>query len=362
MSAQDGDRTERATPKKRKDARERGQVLKSTEINSSVCLLIMFGFLKIFWNSIVNGTLALSTHFLTDPSVAAETFVFNATSVSRIFSDTLVYLVPFMLPLLLCSMLAALVVNYAQVGFLLSSKALMPKFSRINPLQGFKRIFSFRTLAELVKSIIKVTALGLILYSDLSARMALFPSVMHADIFSTMTSVMGIAFDIGLKLSVVLLIIAVFDYMFQWWQYEKDLRMTKKEVKDEYKLLEGNPQIKQQIKQKQRQMSAMRMMQSVPDADVVITNPTHYAVALQYDGGKHKAPIVLAKGKDFLAQKIKETAKDNYVKITENKPLAQSLYFYCEIGEYISEELYQAVAEILVEIYKTRLPGKGGAR
>ena len=362
MSPEGGDRTERATPKKRKDARERGQVLKSTEVNTAVCLLIMFGFLKVFWTYIVQNTMNLSVHFINGSDIYGMEAVFDGNFVQNLFLDTLLFMLPILLPVLLVALLAGLVSNYAQVGFLFTTKPLMPKFNRINPLQGLKRIFSARTLAELVKSIIKIVALGLIIYSDLSGMITEFPGFMRGNVYQVIMEVMGIAFNIGLKLAIVLLIIAVGDFLFQWRQHEKDLRMTKKEVKDEYKLIEGNPQIKQQIKQKQRQMSAMRMMQAVPDADVVITNPTHYAVALQYDGSKHKAPMILAKGKDFVAQKIKETAKDNFVKIVENKPLAQSLYFYCEIGEYISEDLYQAVAEILVEIYQTKTNIRGGAR
>ncbi|MCL2496580.1 MAG: EscU/YscU/HrcU family type III secretion system export apparatus switch protein, partial [Clostridiales bacterium] len=180
------------------------------------------------------------------------------------------------------------------------------------------------------------------------------PALTGADIYTTFNGILRTAFTLALKMTLALAIIAAFDYLFQWWNYEKELRMSKQEVKDEYKLTDGDPQIKGRIRQKQRQMSAMRMMQQVPTADVVITNPTHYAVALSYKRDENEAPVLVAKGQDFLAKKIKELAQEHHIELVENKELARSLYQFCDIGAEIPPEFYQAVADILVYVYQQK--------
>jgi flagellar biosynthetic protein FlhB len=207
---------------------------------------------------------------------------------------------------------------------------------------------------ELVKSILKVVVLGYIAYTSYRGLMAEFPNYIGRDLYGMFLGTMNTAFSVSLKMAAAFALIAAGDYLFQWRKFEKDMRMTKQEVKDEYKMTEGDPQIKGKIRQKQRQMSAMRMMAQVPSADVVITNPTHYAVALKYEDGVSEAPVVLAKGKDFLARRIKETAREHGVEMVENRALARSLYEGCEVGDMIPPEFYQVVADILVYAYRKK--------
>jgi flagellar biosynthetic protein FlhB len=354
-----GERTERATPKKRRDARERGQVLKSMEINSAFCCAVIFGFMLLFRGTLVRGLNQLTYYHLGDGLLYFSEIAMNPRELQAIYISLLLPMATIMLPILLAALLAGLFINIAQVGFLFTTKPLMPKLERISPLKGLKRIFSVKTLSELVKSLIKVICLGWLLYKNFQTLMYQFPGFTGANISATLLEILRIAFTLALKMTLVLAIIAMFDYLFQWWSFEKELRMTKQEVKAEYKLTEGDPQIKGRIRQKQRQMSAQRMMQQVPSADVVITNPTHYAVALAYDQGEHEAPLVLAKGQDYLARKIKEIAAEHGIEMVENVELARSLYQFCEVGSEIPPEFYQAVADILVYVYglKNKLPG-----
>jgi flagellar biosynthetic protein FlhB len=219
---------------------------------------------------------------------------------------------------------------------------------------GFKRIFSRRTVFELIKSIVKIAVLAWVAYGEYTSRMHSFPVLMGQDLRFSIPAAMDILLSTGLKLGLAYAIFAPVDYFYQWWRHNKDLMMTKEELKEEFKLTEGNPQTKSRISQKQRQMSRMRMIQAVKDADVVITNPTHYAVALSYKEQEHNAPIVVAKGKDYLAQTIREKAKEWNVEVVENRSVAQALYFFCEVGDEVPEDLYKAVAEILAYVYKLK--------
>lgn len=358
MSAQQqsGERTEKATPKRRREAREKGQIFKSAEIISAFSLLVMFGTLSIFGNSIVDNTKALLNYFFSHKAPDGLT----AAGAGKALGEAIVYFLNIMAPVLIAAMLCGIVFNITQTGFVFSTKAIMPKFERISMGAGFKRIFSKRTLIELAKSIIKIAILGYVAYGEYEANMKKFPTLMGEDIGYSVAAFVKILLDVAFKLAIAFAIFAPFDYMYQRWKYNKDLMMTKQEIKDEYKLTEGNPQTKGRISQKQRQMSRSRMIQAVKEADVIITNPTHYAVALSYKEDKNKAPVVVAKGMDYLAQRIKEQARENRVEIVENKPLAQSLYFFCDVGDEVPEDLYKAVAEILAYVY--RLKGKAGHR
>lgn len=264
------------------------------------------------------------------------------------------YLFLIMAPILLAAFISALVFNVLQVGFNFSTKALAPKMDRISMIAGFKRLFSTKTLIELLKSIIKITILGVVSYNEYKRHIEEFPMLMGQEMRFSIQSFVTIILNVAFKLAIALAIFAPFDYLFQRWKHEKDLMMTKQEVKDEYKLTEGNPQIKSKIAQKQRQISSMRMIQAVQNADVVITNPTQYAIALSYKEKNTNAPLVIAKGKDHLAKKIREKAKEYNIEIVENKPLAQALYFYCEVGDEVPEDLYKAVAEILAYVYRLK--------
>ena len=349
---QSGEKTEKATPKKRREARERGQVFKSVELVTAFSLMVMFGVLSIFGKTILDNTKELMISFFNTGENIPK--VVGISALSPYLSKAFVQFLMIMVPLLLAAFLAALVFNYLQVGFLFSTKAMKPKMERISLLAGFKRIFSKRTLVELVKSIIKITVLGVVAYDAYMAKIKEMPMLMWANILTSAQATVDILISVAFQLGIALAIIAPFDFLYQWWKYEKDLMMTKQEIRDEYRLTEGDPQIKGKIRQKQRQISAMRMMQAVPNADVIITNPTHYAIALKYDETKHSAPVILAKGKDYIARKIREIALDNKIEIIENKPLAQYLYFFCDIGDEVPEEMYRAVAEILAYVYKIK--------
>ena len=245
-------------------------------------------------------------------------------------------------------------ISIFQVGWKVSTKPMEPKLDKFNPINGFKRIFSSDSVFELLKSILKVLLIIYVAYLSIRNEANDLFILYEIPLIQAIMLCGSIILDTGLKISIVYLVIGIADYIYQKHKFNEDMKMTKQEVKDEYKNTEGNPEIKGRQRQKMREVSQRRMMQDVPKADVVITNPTHYAVALKYDAETSRAPIVLAKGEDFLAQKIKEAAKEHHIEIVENKPLARMLYANVDIGQEIPPELYQAVAEVLAMVYNTR--------
>lgn len=346
-----GERTEKATPKKRRDARERGQVRKSNEVNTALSLLIMFGVWQVAGNGIISGIKDMTTYYL---SGAVLTTSVTQSSSASYLSNAMINILTVLAPLLIAAFIIAMVVNIMQTGFLLSAKSMRPKMNRISPIQGFKRIFSSRSLMEMGKSILKTILLAVLAYGEISNNVELLSNVMGVSVADTLAILFSMMMNLAFKMSIALLIIAGFDFLYQWWKYEKDLKMTKQEVKDENKRIEGDPQIKGQIRQKQRMMGMARMMKNLEEADVVITNPTHFAVALSYKESKNVAPVVMAKGADFVALKIKEKAYELRIDVVENKPLARALYAHCEIGDVIPPEMYQAVAEVLAYLYRLK--------
>ena len=349
-----GEKTERATAKKRRDAREKGQVRRSTEVNTTFSALVMFGLLYIIWPWFTERMMMVFGEYLGAPSLTRSVWGLNVNEIMALITRVLTTILLTVFPILGTAMVAGTAVNLMQVGFHFSTKTLGFKLDRISPISGFKRMFSSRTLVELLKSFMKIALLGYIGYTEFMKLLDEFSNYIGRDIYSSFIRIMRSAFMIALKMCIAMVFISIADYLFQWWKYEKDLRMTKQEVKDEYKMMEGDPQIKGKIRSKQRQMSAMRMMSKVPEADVVITNPTHYAIALKYEEKVRSAPVVLAKGQDYIARKIREIAVENNIEIVENPPLAQSLYAMCEVDEEIPAELYQAVADILVFVYRQK--------
>ena len=346
-----GERTEKATPRKRKDARERGQVRKSNEVNTALTLLLMFGVWQVFGAGFLQQMKGLLVHFFS-PQVAQGNL--TQANASVMLQDAVLAFLLTLAPVLVAAAIVALLVNFLQTGLLFSAKAEKPKFNRISPLQGFKRIFSSRSLMQLGKSIVKTIVLGIIAYSEIELNLGFFSNMMGGDVIEMAGQMISIIMGMAFKLGIALAIIAGFDYVYQWWKYEKDLRMTKQEVKDEHKRIEGDPQVKSRIRQKQRQIGLARMMQMLREADVVITNPTHFAVALSYEEGKDAAPVVVAKGADLVALRIREQAAAYDIVIVENKPVARALYAACEIGSAIPPQMYQAVAEILAYLYRLR--------
>ncbi|NLB29071.1 MAG: flagellar biosynthesis protein FlhB [Clostridiales bacterium] len=361
MADTSAEKTEKATVKKRRDARREGQVLKSTEATTAFCAVIMFAFMLMTCTGYIENLMGIfSTYFSTGFLEIGTSGGLTLSAMEGLGREAVWTLISIVLPILGVAIAAGVAINLLQVGFLFTTKPLMPKLSKISPLKGFKRMLLVRTAVELVKSLLKVALLGYIMYTEYVKLLDTFGAYIGLDIYTTFIQILRTAFTIALKMCLVLAIIALFDYLFQWRKHEKDLMMTKQEVKDEYRNTEGDPQIKGRIRQKQRQMSAMRMMESVPTADVVITNPTHYAVALRYTQGIDNAPVVVAMGQDYLAQKIKAVARENGIHIVEDRPLAQALYKICEIDREIPIEFYQAVADILVYVFrqKNKAPGR----
>ncbi len=346
-----GEKTESATPKRRREARQNGQVLKSQEVNTAVILIVMFFALQTLGLDIIKRLAAFITSF-----ISPETMIkpLSAVDIPPLFMNVIYEFTLTILPILAVAMLIGVVINILQVGFLFTTKPLRPKFSKLNPINGFKNMFSMNSLVELMKSILKVAILGVIIYNEYIRNMVFFTQMMRLDLLVSAKKVFEMIFSLAFQTGLAFAVLAAADYLFQRWKFEKDLKMSKQEVKDEWKLSEGSPEIKGKIKQKQREMSMMRMMQAVPQADVVITNPTQYAIALEYDSSGPRAPKVIAKGKDFVAARIKEIAREAGVEIVENKPVAQALYVYCEVGDEIPADMYQAIAEILAYVYRLK--------
>jgi len=347
-----GEKTEKATPKKREDARKKGQVLKSKELNSALLLLAATISVRFLWDFEKNKMMSYMTNIFKD-----TVFWFDAEHtqhVYRIIAQMLSVIAICIAPILAILFFIALITNYMQVGFLFSTEAIGMKLSRINPLEGFKRLFSMKSIMELFKSIFKIGVIGYVAYSYVKDKVPILIAFYDQTLEQSIQAIIDIIYNVSLRASGVLLLLALMDYFFQWYEYEKNLKMSKQDIKDEYKQSEGDPQLKSKIKEKQRQMSQGRMMQDVPNADVVVTNPTHFAVALKYDSEKGEAPLVIAKGQDLIAQNIKKIARENDVPVVENKPLARTLFKSIDVGESIPEALYEAVAEILAKVYKMK--------
>jgi len=361
LFAGEGDKTEKATPKKRQEARKKGHVFQSREITSALLLLVIFTTLRIWGGSMYNELKVYTEKILT--GYQRQNSFFTIDGFSNLFIGIILTVFKMSAPIFIIALIASLAAGYAQVGFIFTTNTLAFKLSHINPLNGLKRMFSFRSLTELLKSIIKITIVCYMGYTFLKGQASNILDLMDMDIISVASYICNTLISLALRICIVLVLFGLLDYGYQWWQYEKELRMTKQEIKEEYKQTEGNPEIKSKIKQKQRQLSMRRMMHDVPKADVVITNPTHYAVALKYDTSISDAPVVLAKGQDYIALRIKDIAKENNVEIVENKPLARTLFETVDVGEAIPPELYQAVAEVLAFVYSLRnnTSGKGGS-
>jgi len=344
------EKTEDATPKKRSEARNKGQVASSQEIPSSIILLFVFLSFMMLGGYYKERLFRLFGDLL-ESNLNTE---LTSGNIMVLFSTYMMQLLMLIAPVFIIAVIVAVLANYAQFGWLFTGTPLAPKLSKINPLNGFKQMFSLRSLVELVKSLIKLLIIGVMVYLTLHGEMDAILAMGHFTPQEILTFTASITLELGIKIAVLLVVLAYFDYLYQKYEHEKSLKMSKQDIKDEHKKSEGDPLIKGKIKEKQRRMAIQRMMQDVPRADVVITNPTHYAVALQYDGTKMEAPVVLAKGTDYIALKIREIAKENGVMTMENRPLARALYDRAEIGQTIPADLFQAVAEVLAYVYKLK--------
>ncbi len=348
---QDGqEKTEAPSEKRREDSRKEGQVAFSREVTSVATLAGMGLVLYVASSYMLEKTLL----FLADSFTQFHTQDFTIPFIAQMLDKALSVTNPIFLPFALLAMIAGILSSVFQVGFRPTMKPLQPKLNKLSPLSGIKRIFSTQGLAELFKSLFKTVVLGYIGYftfqQELTELMAL--SIIPAD--SIITYNFDLVARVTGKIVIAMLVLAIMDYFYQRWQHEQRLKMTKQEVKDEMKQTEGDPQLKSRIRQVQREMSRARMMQEVPQADAVVTNPTHFAVAIRYDREAMVAPQVTAKGADYLALRMRAIAKENNVPVLERPPLARELYRDVEVGETIPDRFYKAVAEILAYVYRLR--------
>jgi len=349
-----GEKTEKASSKKREDERKKGHLFQSQDLVTAGSLLCFFAVLKImgpaFGKSITDGMRNLLQNM--------PIYISSSADLKNRFASVFSVIFSVMFPLMVAIVVISVVVTMAQTRLLITPSQLKPDFSRLSPIKGIKRLFSLKSFVELFKSLLKITVVGLIIYLDINPQlqkvMLLFDTSLNQSFIWTANAIL----DIGFKASFAILLIGVADYFYQWWSFEKEIKMTKEETKEEYKQTEGNPEIKGRMRSLQRRLARSRMMQAVPSADVVIRNPTHYAVAIKYEGQGQNAPVVVAKGRDLVALRIVEVAEKNKIYVTENVPLAQALFKAVEIGDEIPSEFYKAVAEVLAYIYRLKKAGR----
>lgn len=348
------ERTEKATPKRMNEARNKGQIPKSQDLNAAIMLCVGMYLLFIFSPGIMEKLKQLTVTTLSnlDPSLISREnfFGFFTPYISVTFS--------ILIPLLLILMVCGIALNYFQIGFLFSLEPLKPDFARLSPssmLQGLKRVLMFdvKTIVELIKSLVKMTVVSLVAYSVIMEHKDELLNLLGAEVAQSFGVIGHIMFQLFTKICVILLFIGIADKKYQSYEFDKSMKMTKEEVKDEHKNTEGDPQIKAKIKSIQFQFAMQRMTSAIPKADVIVTNPTHYAVAIRYDTSIAPAPQVVAKGVDYVAFKIREIAENNNIPIVENKPLARTLYKVVPLDGLIPAELYVTVAELLAYVYKT---------
>ena len=344
------ERTEQATAKRRADARKKGQVARSREIPTVMTLLTGLSVL-FFWSSSMYQHLSLLMAKLFGQ---IGTLTLDPVSFQNLAWEIFASLGVILAPILLGVAAAAVLSNYLQVGSLFSWEAVQPDFAKVNPWKGLGRLFSRQAAAELAKSIFKFAIIGWVAYATIQAEWVQIVSLWNLEAGQIFQYVGQISFQLFLKTVLVMAALAGLDYGFQRWSYEKSLRMTRREVQDEFKQTEGDPLIKSRIRSIQRELARRRMMAEVPKADVIITNPTHLAIALQYRYKDMNAPKVVAKGAERVAEKIKEIAKTHGVPLVENKPLAQAIFKSVEVGQTIPSSLYQLVADVLAYVYRLR--------
>jgi|Wag4MinimDraft_13_1082653.scaffolds.fasta_scaffold00035_7 flagellar biosynthetic protein FlhB len=348
-SDENGEKTEQATPRRRQKAVEEGNIAKSRELSTALSFIAAILFLYYYMPYFMQGIEKVFIQFfqMTDFDITPNSTYYILTVVVK-------YLAGLVIPFMALLVAVGIIANIVQFGFVISPKAMQPKFSRLDPIKGFSNLFSKRSLVELIKSLIKIFVVGAIAFFIVKGEISKIVSLASADPFSNMVFLGKLIFEISFKIAIVILLMAIADFIYQKWQHEEDLKMTKQEVKEEFKQMEGDPQVKQRIRSMQRDMARKRMMEDVPKSDVVVTNPTHYAVAIKYEAGTDSAPKVVAKGQRLIALRIKELAREKGVFIHEDPPLARSLFAASDIGEEIPENLYRAVAEILAMVYQIK--------
>jgi flagellar biosynthetic protein FlhB len=346
------ERSEQATPRRRDKARETGQVARSMELNSALMILLGSASLLALGPHVVGQTESMMRYLLANAATIATT----NSDYSLIYNDQLVKFLIILGPVFAVMIVIGLVSNIAQVGFKISTKALEPKFEKLNFIQGIGKLFTMRSLVTGVRDTIKLTIISIVAYKVVKSESDQFFALSDMSVPQLSATIGKIALLIAIKIGVAILVLAILDYLYQKWEFERSIRMSMQELKEEYKDTEGSPQVKSRIRQIQREMARKRMMDDVPKADVIITNPTHYAVALKYDLTHLNAPYVIAKGQNLIAQRIKQIAIENEIPVIEDRQLAQALFKLCDIGQMVPQSLYRAVAEVLAYVY--RLKGK----
>ena len=351
----DSQKTEKATPKRRRDERKKGNIFFSNDAVSVAVLLV--GLATLFLTA-AGAASAIHQFFRQCFSLAqTQRELPTAGDLSNLLVEFLWFFVRTAGPLMAATVIVGIAATFFQTKMLVSGESLKPKFSRISPLQGFKRLFSLRSLVEALKGLLKILILLYIIYHFLAGVVNVFTKYLFTDLESACAHLLDLAFQMSMQIAVAYVVLAGADIFYQWWDYERQIRMSKQEIKEEYKQMEGDPQVKGKIKEMQRKMAQSRMMQKVPQADVVIRNPTHFAVALRYKAEQDRAPVVLAKGQDLVALRIVQKAEENGVAVVENVPLARALYASAELGQEIPPDLYSPVAEVLVYLYQVNQSG-----
>ncbi len=352
----DDSKTEKATPKKRRDERKKGNVFLSKDAVAVATLIA--------------GILVLRVTFLTTVTSLDQFFQYCFTLArdnpaedppASLLAQVVSLIVSVTGPILGVVSLAAIAATFAQTRMLVAGELLKPKLDRISPLSGFKRLFSLKSVIEALKGLLKIIVLMAFIFTCLRDLIMASQVYLYADVTGSCKHLLDAIFSMLVKVTAAFIVLAALDFMYQWWDYERQMRMSKQEIKEEYKQTEGDPQVKGKIKEVQRRMAQSRMMQQVPQADVIVRNPTHFAVALRYHAGEDEAPVVLAKGQDSLALRIVKVAEEHKITVIENVPLARALYANTELNRQIPPDLYEAVAEVMVYLYKLgRLKGKSG--
>jgi flagellar biosynthetic protein FlhB len=343
----EGSKTEKATPKKRRDERKKGNVFLSKDAVAVATLVGSFAALLLLADTIVEQ---LSRFMRLCIAMCGQDV--TVSSLDILLTESLTVVGKTVGPIIVITVVCAVAATFAQTRFLVSGESIKPKFNRISPLQGFKRLFSLKSVIEALKGIVKIVLLMALIYLTLKSLFQESARYLYAEIPVACAHLFDVATGMVLRIIIAFVVVASLDFMYQWWDFERQMKMTKQEVKEEYKQMEGDPQVKGKIKEIQRKRAQSRMMQQVPQADVVVRNPTHFAVALRYKPEKDNAPIVLAKGQDELALRIVQVAEEHHITVMENVPLARALYAQAELNQEIPPELYGAVAEVLVYIFR----------
>jgi len=342
-----GEKSLPASPQKIQRAREDGNIAKSQDLSSGIALAVALLGIVIFGPSIMDTLLGAGRYYLQNaPELTPDKHTLTEIATSALWVVALCTL-----PIALLLVVTGVLTNLAQVGLLLTAKPMTPKFSRIDPISGMKRFVTLRSLVDLVKSILKLVLVILVVWIALRDRVDEILMLMAMTLMGVLNGVSALVYSVWWRIAAAMILLGIFDYGYQRWQHLQDLRMTHQEVRQESKELEGDPQIKRRVRQLQRQMATQRMMKDVPQADVIITNPTHFAVALRYDMAEMETPVVIAKGARKVAEKIREIATEHDVPIVQKPELARALYKSIEVGDRIPESLYRAVAEVLSFVY-----------